>query len=556
MPEHAQPLVFPTKQGYGVGPVTDVILIKVNVRMEHCPRSRFALLSFGMSFDEEHTMRIRQSFMFMFSILYLCFATAVADTLTLPLDKRPDWVARDGIVMAGSWEPLLFRVLRDSGNGYTHTPEQRAAYEREQSPEMIEQLKALGVNFVMMHCYKGGGLEMERQSMADAVRFSKLCHDADLRVGVYNYSGAFIWETFFKEVPQAKDWVLLNPNGKPITYGGVTNRYYWNRNHPQAVSFYKDIIKFAVEEVGTDLIHFDNYHHGPGNDKNSIERFRRYLRKQFSPQQLKEMNVENVAAVLPPKKVGGNDMLRRAWLDFCCQSVADSYHEMGRYARTLRKDILVECNPQGPREWIRPPLDHGRLLTGGEAFWDEGARSGFRKGKLHTAIRTYKVARCMNNMAFRYVLKPLEMAESMAFNLDCLGCICWFEYAKITNYPGSTGKPLDPKTLSFVKFFHQRRDLLRDADVVADVAVLRSFPSQAFAPAEFHKLTEKVEQSLIENRGCFQIIYDHQLADLDRYRALVLAGCVAMSDEHIEQIKRYVAHGGRLCVIGPIAVQK
>jgi len=93
----------------------------------------------------------------------------------------PDWLQRDGIVMAGSWEPLLFRVRRDGSDGYTPTAEQRAAYLREHSPEMVARLKHRGVNFVMMHCYKGAGLKAERESMADAVEFARLCHQNGLR---------------------------------------------------------------------------------------------------------------------------------------------------------------------------------------------------------------------------------------------------------------------------------------------------------------------------------------------------------------------------------------
>lgn len=73
-----------------------------------------------------------------------------------------------------------------------------------------------------------------------------------------------------------------------------------------------------------------------------------------------------------------------------------------------------------------------------------------------------------------------SLAESIAFNLDCLGCIAWFEYAEISNYPGKTD-PVDPQTALFVRFFHQRRDVLRDANVVADVAVFRSFPSPQYS---------------------------------------------------------------------------
>jgi hypothetical protein len=490
-------------------------------------------------------------------------------------DQRPSWLRHDGIVMAGSWEPLLFRVRRDGHDGYVPNALQSAAYVQEHSPQMIEKLKGLGVNFVMMHCYKGAGLVAEQQSMADAVKFAKLCHDAGLHVGVYTYSGAFLWEPLFKEVPQASDWVLLDENGKPQTYGSAAYRYYWNRNHPDAQAYYRKIVSFAVNKIDADLLHFDNYIAGPGCDLSSVGRFRQYLRDTFTDKQMKNAGIDDINSVRPAMTGPPDNLLGRAWLDFSCQSLADSYHQMSRYARTLRSDILIECNPGGPGSHIRPPIDHGRLLQGGEAFWDEGEQPGYHDGKLSTRIRTYKVARCINNVAFTYTTTPLEMAESMAFNRDCLGCICWFEYAKIVARPGSRDPisatpalgfqaPATPVArrgcgrqedagAPFIRFFHTRRDLFRDANVVTDVAVLRSFPSQVFADPKYAKLTYQVEQALIDNHVCFQIIYNQQLGDLHHYRALVLAGCVAVSDQHIKQIEQYVKSGGRVFVIGPLA---
>jgi len=488
------------------------------------------------------------------AVVVCCFLGGLANAqpLTLPADRRPDWLARDGIVMAGSWEPLPFRVRRDGGSGYTPTPEQRAAYAREHSPEIVARLKALGVNFVMMHCYKGFGLEAERESMADAVRFATLCHDAGLRVGVYNNSGTMGWELFFREKPEAKDWAVLGQDGKPLTYGRAAWRYYWNRNHPDAQAFYKQIVRFAVEDIRTDLLHFDNYSVGPGSEPVSVERFRRYLRDAFTAEQRAEMGIASLDAVGAVLAGPRSDPLRRAWLDFSCRSLAESYSDMSRYARSLRSDVLVECNPGGVGNAIRPPIDHGRLLEGGEAFWDEGAPPGFRDGQLRTRIPTYKVARRMNNIAFTYCTTPLEMAEAMAFNLDCLGCICWFEYGQVTARPGSP-EPGSPDVAPFVDFFRRRRDLLRNASVVADVAVLRSFPSQVFADPKHAQLTARVEQALIEQRVPFQIIYDSHLGGLKRYRVLALAGCVALSDAQAERIREYAASGGRLCVIGPVA---
>ncbi len=472
--------------------------------------------------------------------------------LTLPMDRRPAWVHRDGIVMAGSWEPLLFRVRRDGSPGYEPTPEQRKAYEYEHSPQMIDTLKALGVNFVMMHCYKAFGLNAERESMTDAVKFAKLCHDAGLRVGVYNFSGTLGWELFYREIPEAKDWVVRDAKGEPVTYGKAGYRYYVNRGHPGVQAYLHKLVAFAVKDVRADLLHFDNYHVGPGSEPDSARRFREYLRKTFSPKQRERMGIVDLASVRPPLKAPMSDPLRRAWFDFSCQSQADSYYDLCRYARSLREDILVECNPQGVQSHIHSPVDHGRLLQGGEAFWDEGVRPGYKQGALKTRIRTYKVARRMGNMAFTYATNPLEMAEAMAFNLDCLGCICWFEYGKMSVYPGETD-PLSRSVAPFIRFFHARRDLLGDAVVVADVAVLRNFSSMAFGDATSAGLPSSVEQALITNRVPFQIIYDHQLGEAKAYRVLILPGCAAMSDQQIRQVVRYVGSGGRLLIVGNAA---
>lgn len=481
----------------------------------------------------------------------LCFAAlASAEPLTLPHEKRPEWLRRDGIVMAGSWEPLVFRVRRD-GASYEPTPEQRAGWEREHSPDMVARLKALGVNFVMMHCYKGAGLEAEQESMADAVRFSQLCHDAGLRVGVYNFSGAFLWEPFFRERPQAQDWVAVDTHGKPVTYGKAGYRYYWNRNHPEAAAFYRQLVRFAVEEIKTDLVHFDNYVIGPGSDRVSIGRFRDYLRATFTPAQLAQMGLTDAEAARPPL-AGAPPLLVRAWQDFCCRSLAESYWAMSQYARSLRPDVLVECNPNGVRGTIHPPVDHGRLLQGGEAFWVESGRVGWNNGRLVSRIRHYKVGRALDNITFDYTLTPLEMAESMAFNMDCLGCVFWFEYGDIVSMPGSK-EPMSPALERYIRFYHTRRDLFRDARVVADAVVLRSFPSLVYGDPQQAGWTARVEDLLSEYRRCYQILHDHQLGDLSRYRALVLAGCAALSDGHMDQIRRFVAQGGRLCVVGPLA---
>jgi hypothetical protein len=481
-------------------------------------------------------------------------ASGSPKSLTLPLAERPAWLQTEGMVMAGDWEPLLFRVRRDGSPGYDPTPEQLAAYAREHTSDMIAQLKALGVNFVMMHAYKGFGLGAERRSMADAVQFSQMCHDAGLHVGVYNFSGAFGWELFFNENPEAKDWVLLDQAGKPVTYESAPYRYFWNRNHPEAKRFYQGLVRFTVRDVRADLLHFDNYNVGPGFDTCSIQRFRRYLKKTFTSKELRAAGISDPSHALPPSAGTKDSLLDFAWRDFSCQSLADSYYDLGRYARRQRKDILLECNPGGPGQRIQPPVDHGRLLTGGEAFWDEDVSPGYHDGILRTRIRTYKLGRSMNNLAFAYTTTPLEAAEAMAFNLDCLGCICWFEYGKLVARPGSD-RPVSTNLAPYVGFYTAHRELFCQSKAVADVGVLRSFASEVYADPKWAQLTAKMEESLIDHRVPFQIIYDQQMKDLHRYRVLVLAGCIALSDSQIKRLRDYVRSGGHMCIIGPVATQ-
>jgi len=489
-------------------------------------------------------------------------AASPPEPVTLPQDRRPQWLAGEGLVMAGNWEPLFFRVRRGprgrtpaeamppaGAQGYTPTATQQALYWKDHGPEMIARLKELGANFVMIHGYKGAGLEAERQSMAESAEFTRRYHAAGMHVGVYVDSGTIFEDLMLKEVPGAKEWVLLDAQGKRVTFPGAPYRWRYNRNHPDAHAYALRVVQHIITEVKPDLIHFDNYLWGPGHDASSVARFREYLRQTFTPAELAAGGIADLDAVRSADGPPGS-LRRMAWLEFTSRSLAESYRARTQFARTLQPEILIECNPHGVQQAIRAPIDHVRLTAGGEAFWDEGRGPVFRDGKvIGSRIRTYKVARRMKNMAFAYNTNPLELAEAMAFNLDCLGCVCFYEFGFVRNRPWTDVGVL-PESPPYIRFYRQRRDLFAGTEVVADVAVLRSFPSQLFASGG--ERTGTVEQALIDSCACFQIVGD-DLADLARYRVLVLAHCPALSDEQVRKIRRYVETGGRICTIGPAA---
>lgn len=451
-----------------------------------------------------------------------------------PSLDRPQWMDQPGIVMAGNWEEPTFRARAMGRTDYTLPPEKLADYAREHSPEMIAQLKELGVNFLMIHCYKGAGFKTEQAGIEDAKRFADLAHRAGMRVGTY-IGGTMLYERLFDEEPNARQWQALGPRGEPQYYNPKQQfRYTAVRNHPGFIEYLKKPVRLAIEDVHADLIHFDNFGSGAASyDPFSKQQFRAFLHKRGK------------APADPPLPTEPDTSpLVREWKDYKCQALADHYAAMARYIRALRPTCAVECNPGGVTTGggaVRG-IDHARLLPLGNAFWDEawGAEWSEKTGSARTRIRSLKVGELFNNSTFLYCESALDLAESMAFNVNCLGTVSWFEWGKIAT-AHLTGRALPAELKTYIRFFLDHQDLYRHWPSVADVAVLRTFAEQSAGRRGFMA----VEQALIQSHVAWRIIFDQQLDDLAGYRVLVVPDDAWLTAEQQEKIGRFVKQGGR-----------
>ena len=453
----------------------------------------------------------------------------------LALD-RPQWMDSPGIVMAGNWEEPTFRARRMGRLDYTLPPDKIEAYQREHSPEMIARLKDLGVNFVMIHCYKGAGMQTERQGMEDAKRFADLAHKAGLRVGTY-VGGTMLYERLFKEEPNAPQWQAFGPDGGPIFYNkGQQFRYASVRNNPGFIEYLQKPVRYAIDEVHSDLIHFDNFGLGAASyDAFSKAQFRAFLK------------AHGKAEADPPVETKDlSNPLVRDWCDYKCQALADHYAAMSKFIHSLNPQCGVEANPHGVGGGggATRGIDHARLLPLGNAFWDEayGPDSPRAKGPgiRRTRIRTMKVARLYNNSAFLYTETPLDAAENMAFNLNCLGCVAWFEWGDIA--PSHGGK-LDLEALKpYIRFFTDHQDLYRNSKPVADVAVLRTFTDESFGPRRYYP----IEQALIEGHTAWRIIYDEHLSALDDYRVVVAPDKEWLTPDQQQKLSAFEKKGAQV----------
>ena len=474
-----------------------------------------------------------------------------ATSPTTPL--RAQWLERGLIDAGGTHEPYIFVVRRGGQRLDAHD-----AYERAQSEALIRRLKDQGVEVFHTHLYKGFGMAAEMPEMQETRRVAEIAHRYGLKVDSYIQWNTMMYETFFAEEPRAQNWIQRDIYGQPIllTYGYQQSyRYRPCFANQEYLDYLKKIVRFAVEEVKTDFIHFDNFDLNAEPDSchclACVQGFRNFLRSKYSPEQRRErFGFENVDFVNPPQWNRQNppekmqiifDPAIQEWIDFRCQLMADALRQMSLFAKSLNSEVAIEINPHGitggNRAWENG-IDHARLLPWTEVFWtEEDNPPGYHAdGRLVSKIRSFKLARAFHNILLAYIADdPVAMAECLAFN-QTLG------------YLGED--PLTPQMLKYLAFYRTHRDLFVGTQDVAPVAVLRSYPSLTYHHARAQLSAILMEQTLIQARIPFALVFDEHLQDLSPYRVLVLPDSECLSDEQLRSIRRFVQNGGGLVAIG------
>lgn len=468
------------------------------------------------------------------------------------------------------WESLLIRVRGGNPNfpqAFVSYEENIAIWQHEHSRKIAVRLKEMGFNFVMIPLYKGGGLKAERNSMEDAKQFTAICHDLGLRVGCYTFSGTVLYESMLAETPEAHDWFILDRDGKYSTYEPWYFRRWVNRSHPGFQAFLRQVVRFAVEEAKMDLLHFDNYFIGPGYEEYSVQQFRHYLSQKYTPaERTRRFGFTEVSHIQPPPAppqvdVYNGDPLYQDFIDYRCEALSNTYRDLADYARSLNPEIVVECNPGEYIGELNTSLgigsvDHNRLIGWGNAYWDEDQPATLKDGVMTSHFRSQIIGRQFNNMVFNYTGDRVAIAESMANNLQCLGCAAWVTGEEImpsTILYDSEAKEFDPAVLASIRFFHDYQHYYRDADPLSDVVVLNTFSNTAYGPAVTRQKWTAFTQTLYQGKIPFTLMSDRLPGDLSRVRVVVLADLALISDDLLAAVRSYVQQGGGLVMTGQAA---
>jgi hypothetical protein len=476
-------------------------------------------------------------------------ATALAPSVPPSGAEQGGWV-RSGLIDAGGMhEPYIF-VVRRGGQRLDACQ----SNEYEQSEELIRKLHDKGVEVFHTHLYKGFGIEAERPGMEETKKAVAIAHRYGMKADTYIQWNTMMYETFFAEEPRAVGWIQRDVAGLPIllTYGYQQSfRYRPCFSNQEYIDYLKKIVRYAVMEVKTDFIHFDNFDLNPEpascHCAACVDSFRKFLKTKYSVAQRQErFGFENTDFVNPPQWNRQNpseqmeiifDPAFQEWIDYRCQEMANALQQVSEYVNSLSPEVAVEINPAGITGENRPweaGIDHSRLLKFTQSFWseEENPPAYHNDGRLVSKIRSYKLARIYNNVLLTNIDdNPLAMAEALAFN-QALGFV------------GSN--PLSAKTQHYIDFYRQNQKIYRNSEDVATIAVLRSYASLTYNNARSQLSAILVEQALIQSKVPFDLIFDEHLKDLKKYATLILPDSECLSDEQLAIIRRYVKEGGGL----------
>lgn len=473
--------------------------------------------------------------------------------------SRPKWL-KEGFVATSNWEPLIFR--RRAGS---QSRDEVKKYGQEHSEETVKRLKSQGVSIAMTHFFKGFGIEAEKEEMENTKNFTELCHKHGIKVAAYVQFGSLMYETFFIEVPEARNWLQVNQSGRAIGLDAdLVNQPF--RKAPcwmneGFLSYLEKVLEKAINYAKVDMIHFDNYGYGVEPEscrcENCRNSFREYLEKKYdTPEKRRErFGFDNLQEIQPPvyERWGSpgkvlsliKNPATQEWVNFRTESLVNTTARLSGFIRKLNPEAVVEINAMiyscGENQYFFRGLDLASISKYTNAMFDEeGSRAGINKeGILTSRIRAFKMGQIWKNIMIIYQNKcsspqqlELSLAETLVFNKGMIGVT------------GNIMKDLEPEHKKYIELLNNNKNRYMDSESMAEVAVLRSKNSLAYNNSNPHLGVVLFEQTLIQSGIPFDIIFDDNLKGLKKYKVLVLPDSECMDDGQIKLVKDFVNAGG------------
>jgi hypothetical protein len=445
-------------------------------------------------------------------------------------------------------------------------------YDRLHSEELVMLMAEVGINLAVTHFFKGFGLQHEHQEQQRTADLVHLAHKYGVRVLGYCQSRSLYYETFLAEEPNAEAWIQRDSLGRPRIWSGAYYRWAPCVLSQDFRDYMKRVIRFGLEEIKLDGLHFDNCYALPCYCERCEKAFKVWLRAHYpSPRERFGFSTFDHVRQPPERESPGSihDPLIQAWVRFRCEALADYLGELTTYARSVDPGVITMGNPAYPRNpyaahdlSVWPPLVGKQLDL---MFAENGQFPGMKDGMLISQVRAYKQGtavgyRVASTTWQQGVTNPWglpETTEAVALQIA--------EAAANGGVPGSNWalrslgeddrmridradlrQPLE-QYLSFVEAQGER---LQGATPAKDVAILRSFAAENYDAAQTARCLYGTEESLLRGGISWEVLFTEDLGRLADFSVVVLPGLSHLDDEECAAIRAYAEAGGALLFIG------
>jgi hypothetical protein len=131
-------------------------------------------------------------------------------------------------------------------------------------PETVRFLREANFNLIWVTFSNGFSNQAEAGNQAELRTYIKECHRSGIRVMAYESITNLFWEDMFQRVPESRDWLIFDKNGKPVPYGagdyaklGRVTRYLADLRKPGWRDYLRRRIDLAID-AGADGVMYDN----------------------------------------------------------------------------------------------------------------------------------------------------------------------------------------------------------------------------------------------------------------------------------------------------------
>ncbi len=458
-------------------------------------------------------------------------------------------------------------------------------YIRGHSEEIIKALADLGINLVSTHFFKGYGMQSDLEDLKNTERLIKNCHRQGIKVLLYVQMSSLFMGTFSKEISQARDWLSVDPEGKPIVFGGITSSYHRLvpcKNNPAFIEYIKEVFRKALVEFQGDGIHLDNLFLYPNACYCQIckKKFREYLNKEYTKEEAQELfGFYDFSYLDPPPTFRNYDPVSREWVNFKCDGMRELLEELKNYAKSLKPDSIF--NAHAPYAWHMSGDYLLKVSTGPETIsrnLDMVVAENYDfprisdHGELISMIREYKLAFINGHSVMSFAFLPAEgrppyrdggitfiptsaeaklaLGELAAFGGHVSGGF-WITMPDKGRF-AFEDENLNRILKEYYNFLSTNKELFINLESYCETATLRPTASLMNTYDITSPCVTGMEQLLIQEHIPFDIILERHLniTDLARYQVLILPNVTCMTDEQVDTVKQYVDQGGSLVVIG------